>query len=179
MQKVPFILKRTINALINERQTYSRDSAEYKTATKQIKKRVRFLRNEKLTNEANEINEHASRREVEELYRRMKSSDSAFKSVNNTSKCDSSILRNHFYRHFNSEVIKNEPIELNEVPEFIKTLQELPENLMKTSAPDMEELKSTIKTLKNGRPQNVLDVQKMLWTSKTCFGRPKKFLKIF
>ena len=143
-----------LNALINERQAYTRESDEYKTATKQIKKRVKFLRNEKLKNEANEINEHASRREVEKLYRRMKSSDSAFKSINNTSKCDPSILRNHFYQHFNSEVTKNEPIELNEVPEFIKTLQELPENLMKTSAPDMEELKSTIKTLKNGRSAN-------------------------
>ena len=143
-----------LNALLKERQSYNFQSDRYKEATKKIKKRVKFLRNEKLRNEANEINEHANRREVEQLYRRMKSNDSALKTIKSNNKCDPSILRKHFYQHFNRETTETEPIEINEVPEFMKVLHGVPENIMKTSAPDKEELKSTIKTLKNGRSAN-------------------------
>ena len=49
------------------------NSASYKITTKKIKKRVVFLRNEKLSLEAEEINDHATKREIEELFRSIKS----------------------------------------------------------------------------------------------------------
>ena len=63
--------------------------------------------------EANAINENANRRDVEELYSRMKSNDS-------------SSLRKYFYQHFNKETTEIGPIELKEVPQFLKALQDVP-----------------------------------------------------
>ena len=58
-----------------------KNSTEYKTITKAVKKRITFLRNEKLRNEADEINENASRRQVAELYTNMKDCNTTFKQL--------------------------------------------------------------------------------------------------
>ena len=90
-----------------------RESFEYKTITKEIKKRVRRLRNEKLSNEAIKINEFATtRREVEELYRAFKSDNSSFKDAKPSKKCDPSELRDFFKGHFTSKIVNENPIEL-------------------------------------------------------------------
>ena len=143
-----------LNAFLKERQSIEQKSETYKALTKKIKTRVKFLRNERLSLEANAINENATRRDVEELYRRMKSCDSAFRTINQSKKCDPSNLKKHFYRHFNRETNAADPIEITEAPNFITALQNVPENVMKTNAPDKDELHATIKKLKKGRSSN-------------------------
>ena len=55
---------------MDQRQSIDKSDAEYKNLTKKIKTRVNSLRNDKLQQEAEEINnEHVNRREIEELYR--------------------------------------------------------------------------------------------------------------
>ena len=97
-----------------------RESFEYKSITKQINKRVRRLRNEKLSNEAKKINEFATRREVEELYHAFKSDNSSFKDTKPSKKCDPSELRDFFKGHFTSKIVDEDAIELKEIPDYIK-----------------------------------------------------------
>ena len=100
------------NVLLNERRKHKVGSHEYKFFTKNIKTRTKHLRNEKLTKEAEEINENASRREIEELYRRMKTDTMAFKNLREKQKCDPAKLRECFFSHFNELQKIPDPIEL-------------------------------------------------------------------
>ena len=76
---------------MNERLKTPKDSSQHKTLKKSIKKRVRHLRNEKINNEAKQINGYATRRQIEQLYSAFKSENSTFidssttKSVNHQS----------------------------------------------------------------------------------------------
>ena len=70
-----------LNDLLNQRDHLVRSSDAFKLCTKEIKKRVKFLNNEKATKEANSINEYATRRKVDELFRQFKSDNSAFKNL--------------------------------------------------------------------------------------------------
>ena len=58
-----------LNLPVDKQKELVTGSSEHKLITKIIKKRIRILRNETTEKEANEINEYASRRQVEELYR--------------------------------------------------------------------------------------------------------------
>ena len=71
-----------------------------------MKKRVKYLRNKKLHLEAQEINDYASRRQVEKLYRSFKSENSCFKEIKSTRRCDPSKLKQYFQKHFSAEEIK-------------------------------------------------------------------------
>ena len=62
-----------LNLLIEQRSKVLRASNEHKEFSKKIKKRVIFLRNEKLAKEAHELNNYSNRRQVEELYNSFKS----------------------------------------------------------------------------------------------------------
>ena len=137
------------NRLLNERQKHRFGSNEYKQVTKDVKKRIKHLRNEKLRSEAEEINEHANRRKVEELYRCMKSDFTAFKVKNNNSKCDPNRLSNYFKDHFNETKELQDPIELNDAPDYIKILQGIDVQGLNTLAPNSDEIKLTVKRLKN------------------------------
>ena len=68
-----------INHLISLRTFLPRNSDEYKEQIKRIKKRVNKLKNEKVKQEAEDINNFARKREVEELYRAFKDDSSTFK----------------------------------------------------------------------------------------------------
>ena len=70
-----------LNSLLNNRAQCHQSSENYKQYTKQVKKRVRQLKNIKLQKEADAINEHASRKDVEKLFRAMKSDGSAYKKL--------------------------------------------------------------------------------------------------
>ena len=142
------------NDLLNCRKNHRVDTDEYKQTTKKLKKRIKFLRNKKLADEANEINEHANRRDIENLYKCMKSSDDAFDDIKRRKKCDPNILKNHFVKHFNPTCSKPDPPELNEAPHFIKELRHIYENNLKTSPPDTDELRKTIIKLKSGKSAN-------------------------
>ena len=43
----------------------------YKELTKRIKKRVKYVRNQRLQKEADEINEYANRRKIEDMFRKI------------------------------------------------------------------------------------------------------------
>ena len=140
-----------LNQLINQRNEFQRGSDEYKVVTKAIKRRVNYLRNEKLEREANDLNEYASRREVEQLYSSFKSDNSSFKEHRPKRKCDPSVLREYFQKHFTADVIHKDPIELESAPEFIETLQNISTNDIKTGPPDESEIINVVKKLKDGK----------------------------
>ena len=147
-----------LNNLLKERKSQKRDNQTFKTLTRQIKKRVRQLRNEKLAKEANEINELATNRKVQELYRSFKSDNSSFSDAKPRKKCDLNKLKDYFKQHFTSDPINEHPIELEEIPDFIVKLQQttIP---IDTDAPSKKEVVNTIKRMKNGKSANDVPIE--------------------
>ena len=88
--------------------------------TKEIKTRVNQLRNEKLANEATKINEYATQKEVEQLYKSFKDENSSFKAPSTTKRCEPHKLKEFFRKHFQSAGAGAEPIELDQLPDTIK-----------------------------------------------------------
>ena len=114
--------------------------------------------NNKFTKEANEINEFASRRKVEELYRSFKSDNSSFTETKAKKRCDLMKLREHFKKHFTSTAIEEDPVELILIPDVIEKLQNV--NLeINSEPPTTNELVSTIKKLKCGKSSNDIPVE--------------------
>ena len=142
------------NQILKERRNFQMSSAEYKILIKRLKKRIIFLRNEKLAKEANEINEHACRRDIENLYRCMKSNGNTFRDVKRRKTCDPNLLKNHFEKHFNPARKESDPPEFTNAPAFLEKLQNLHENSLNTAPPDRDELYKTIIKLKNGKSAN-------------------------
>ena len=138
-----------LNRLLSQRRGLKRNTNEYKNITRSIKNRVNALRNDKITKEAREINEFSNRRKVEELYRSFKSDNSSFKYVKSSKRCDPHKLKEFFKQHFTAKMIEEDPIELEEVPEFIKKLQNISTEGMVTGPPGMDELVKVIRRLKN------------------------------
>ena len=89
----------TLNEFLKQRSTQQRNTSEYKVMTKKIKKHVRQLKNVKMKQEADEINAHATKREIEELFRCVKSYGSAFKNTKQSNKCDAEKLTKYFKEH--------------------------------------------------------------------------------
>ena len=56
--------------------------------------------------------------------------------------------------HFNIEIQQDDPIELSEIPDFIKKLQEVKIDGIKTAPPDRDELYGVLKNLKHGKAAN-------------------------
>ena len=73
-----------LNEYLEVRANLQRSTPRYNEVSKQIKKRVRYLRNQKLQMEAEELNRFASKRQIENLFRNFKEDNHAFKSSNNT-----------------------------------------------------------------------------------------------
>ena len=70
----------------------------------------------KYQQEANKINEHANRKQVEKLYRSMKADNSAFKDVAKRQQCDPGELQKFFSKHFNDAGELQNPIEFQDAP---------------------------------------------------------------
>ena len=101
----------------------SRETEAYKKSTKEIKKRIRYIKNQKLRHEAELVNNHATRREIEELFREMKTNGSVFKDTKRNNKCHAEKLKEYFFDHFNKTTDANTtPDELLKTPEYIQTL---------------------------------------------------------
>ena len=77
-------------------------SQQYKNITKNIKTRLNWLRNDKLRIEAQEINEYANNRQIEELFRSIKADNATFKETTRRIGCDPHKLKQHF-NHFNHD----------------------------------------------------------------------------
>ena len=143
-----------LNELLEARKEKDNTSDEYKYFTKNIKKRIKHLRNEKIANEAKMINGFASRRQVEELYRSFKSENSTFKDSRSTKKCDPTRMKNFFEAHFTGQPVEVDPLELTEAPEYIKKLKSLSVHDISTGPPDEKVIREVIRNLKCGKASN-------------------------
>ena len=61
-------------------------SIEYRNLTKKLKKRVNFLRNEKLAKEAEEIDTFTAQRDIANLFKSMKSGTDTFGNIKRNNK---------------------------------------------------------------------------------------------
>ena len=59
-------------------------------------------------------------------------------------KCDPQNLKKYFISHFNELAMTLGPMELENIPDYIKQLQEIEVEGLNASPPDLEELKLTI-----------------------------------
>ena len=85
-----------LNNLLNERMKIAPNTQPYKNLTKLIKKRVKDIRNQRLKEEADAINEFANKRKIEELFKKVKMDNSAFKKSHNDKRCDPGKLKRQF-----------------------------------------------------------------------------------
>ena len=144
-----------LNELLNQRKNTVKYSLEYNNFTKQIKKHVRYLRNEKATNEAKQINSFAMRRQVDNLFRAFKSDNSTFRDAKPSKKCDPAKLKEFFKNHFSTKSAHKDPIELDEIPDYIHKLKEIPSTQsINANPPDQEEIVNVMKKLKCGKSSN-------------------------
>ena len=144
-----------LNKLLDERAKTDNGTNDYKKLTKLIKSRIRKLRNEKMRNEASELNEFATKREIEALYKTFKSDNSAFRDIKRSNDCDPQKMKEYFAKHFGPREECEDPIELVDAPDFIKILKEIPADF-NTLPPEKAELVSALKRLKNGKSSNDL-----------------------
>ena len=143
-----------LNELLDKRKEISKHAAEYKCFTKDIKKRVQQLRNQKVDEEAKQINQFSNQKNVQELFRSFKNENSAFKTVKSRKQCDPEKLKMFFKKHFTSDPIVEDPIELNEVPEYLKALQNVQTDGIKTGPPGKDEIRYVIRKQKTGKATN-------------------------
>ena len=114
--------------------------AEYKTITKTVKKRNKHLRNEKLRQQTDEINENANQRQVEELYKNMKDGKTKLKTIRAKQLCDPNKLKVLFKAHFNTCSNAANPIELKDAPSFNRKLQDVKNTDLNTTPPNIKVL---------------------------------------
>lgn len=146
------------NHIIDLRQSTARTSATYKDLTKKLKKRINFLRNKRLKNEANAINLFATNKEVEALYRGFTNDNSTFRNAKSTNKCQPTKLKEHYIKHFNRDTEKETPVELEIAPKFIESLREQ-QGHVNIDPPTSKELLEVIRKLKNGKAANDISAE--------------------
>ena len=61
------------------------------------------LRNQRLKDEADAINEFANKRKIEELFKKVKMDNSAFKNLHNDKRCVPGKLKEFSQQHFNNK----------------------------------------------------------------------------
>ena len=88
--------------------------------------------------ETDDINNFASKREVEELYRAFKDDSSTFKESKSRNKCDPAKLRLYFEKHFSSDAEQPTSHELTDAPNFIKKLHDITLYDVDTGPPDLQ-----------------------------------------
>ena len=125
-----------LNTLLKQRILSRKDDAEHIRLIRLIKKRLKFLRNEKIRFEAQEINDKASRKEVEQLYRLFKSGDTSFTDIKTARKYDPSKLKEHFRKHFTAEETNELPYEFIKIPDFKTNLRNIQAQELKSGPPD-------------------------------------------
>ena len=143
-----------LNELLDKRMNLSTKSEEHKKVTKELKKRVKHLRNMKLWEEANAINENINRRQIEELYRNVGRGNTSFTKIKDKYQCDPTKLKDHFKQHFNLNRESTVSILASEIPHSLKLTFSNNQHELHNEPPSVDELKSTIKSLKNGKSAN-------------------------
>ena len=122
-----------------------------KCLQKWSKKRVNFLKNNKLEDEARKIDNFATRKEIDQLYRTFQSDSSPFKNLRKSKECDPYLLKQYFEKHFQNKEIDYDPVNFEPAPDFIGDLQKIKCWQIKNGSPDLEELNDVIKKLKDGK----------------------------
>ena len=150
------------NNLLETRSGITRNSEEYKEITKKLKKRIQLLKNLRLSKEAETLNNYSSKKEIEKLYRSIKSDSSAFRKIYDKQQCDPLKLKEYFAQHFSGKELKGSPDEFENVPDFVTHLQAISEkNKIDTSPPGKHELYLIIKKLKSGKAANDIPIEYM------------------
>ena len=148
-----------LNDLLERKALCNRKSIEHKQLCKKVKSRIRKIRNDKVSAEANELNTYASKREIETLYKAFKDDGSTFKQLPSKKGCDPAKLKEYFENHFQTKTNSEEtdPFELTEAPNFIKNLKQISTSTtcqINCNPPSKDEIICTLKQLKNGKSSN-------------------------
>ena len=101
-----------------------------------------------------------------------------FKNLQEKEKCDPQKLKKYFVSHFNELSVTPEPIELENIPDYIKKLQEVQVDGLNASPPNLEELQTTIKNLKNGKTANDIPAAYVKHAMK-CKKFAQEMLKLY
>ena len=96
-----------------------------------------------MAQQANEINYHATRKDIEKLYRLASKNMSAFKEIKQKKEYDPNEMRKHFAEQFKTLAGLKTPKDLMQCPEYIKKLQDISMDSIKCGPPSFEEIVST------------------------------------
>ena len=91
---------------------------------------------------------------MQELFRSFKNDSSAFKTVKSRKGCDPEKLKQFFKKHFTSDPITADPIELSEIPDYLKVLQDIETDGINTNPPEEDEIRNVIRKHKSGKATN-------------------------
>ena len=146
--------------LYNTRDKLKKNSTDEKAiaaATKKVRKRVRFLRDEYYKAEAAKINQFAINRELEKLFARAKKQGSTLKRVPES--CPADKIKEHFKAHFNPDQTAEPPEELcGRLPAFLEHLQSVSDQFTISNEPPSDaELKKGLEELKTKKSNNDVD----------------------
>ena len=153
VRKVPWNDDPELQKLLKKREITSRKSQGYKSLSKSIKKRIKDLRNQFYSSEADAISQFAIQRDIEKMFRRANEQESTLKKAPSKG-CATSKLRDHFKSHFNPTYDNDtQPPELFEnSPLFVENLLEITSAIqVDASVPTIDELRKIILSLKNGK----------------------------
>ena len=106
--------------------------------------------------EADEVNENANGIQVLELYGNMKNGNTTFKTICEKQLCDPNKLKENLNAHFKIRSEFVDSVELKDATSFIRQLQDINNTEINTTPPDKEELRPSVKPLRNGKPANDL-----------------------
>ena len=167
-----------LNDLLKQRENVLPSCDQHKSLTKEIKKRVNHLRNEKVAKEVDELNDYTNKKQVENLFRSFKSDNSSFKSSKPKRGCEPAAMKAYFQQHFTSDSIDKIPIELVDAPEFLQTLKEISTENIKVGPPDESEILCVIKKLKDGKSTNDVP-SSFIKCALGCLEFKKELLKLY
>ena len=71
--------------------------------------------------------------------------------LKNSNRRDPEPLGKYFKEQFSLITSVEEPVELENIPEFINILQQIPIDMIKTDPPSEDQIKNVLKRLKNGK----------------------------
>ena len=129
------------------------ENVEFKSLTRNIRKRAKILKNEFYEKKAAAINLSYVNRELEKSYYLSKSHKMGADTKNGM-KCDPDVLRNFVKDHLNKLPPDNPPSEItNSIPDCIKTTSQIPfdDSCLSAGAPSRDELLFAVRNLKNNK----------------------------
>ena len=169
---------KVLQDLLQRRVKTKPNSKDWKILKKKISERIKYLKNRFLNREATAMNEAMKARDIEELFRICKDDEKI--EVKSKVKCDNEKLK-AFYRdeHFNLCPPSAPPQELSLEPAFIHQLREISKNTpITTGSPDLPEICSILKKLKNNKSSNDIapELMKYATNSENFTSSYKKLL---